>query len=94
MASHPLRSLFLDHPASVDETYTEHARVAGHFARELAMAAMAAAVHAVFPGLCCTSASTRVKRLHTEMTAGARAEAPQSALQSAPLLTTDVGTAA
>lgn len=62
-----LRGLFTDHPASVDETYLEHAAVAGHFAKELAIASMAAVVHAIVPGLCCTSASSRIKQLHAEM---------------------------
>ncbi len=67
-----LRQHFTDHPASVDETYTQHFRVAAHFARCLAMAAGAAAVHAVVPSLCTKSASERICQLHTEMTAGKR----------------------
>jgi len=69
-----LRSMFTEHPASVNETYTEHARCASHFAKELALAAGAAAVHAVFPSMFVTTASTKIKALHGEMTAGARGE--------------------
>ena len=68
-----LKRHFTEHPASVGETYGEHMRMAAHFAKELTLAAGAAAIHAVFPSVCCTSASTRVKRLHTEMTTGNRA---------------------
>lgn len=71
-----LQRAFTEHPASVGETYTEHMRVAAHFAKELGLAAGAAAVHAVFPALCRTSASERVKRLHVEMTSGNRAPSP------------------
>ena len=39
--------IFTDHPNSVGETYGEHARFALRFAGQLAMAAGAAAVHAV-----------------------------------------------
>ena len=41
--------LFHDHPASVDETYGEHARFAFGFALRLFAAAGAALVHAVLP---------------------------------------------
>jgi len=41
--------LFQDHPASVDETYGEHARFAFGFALRLFAAAGAALVHAVLP---------------------------------------------
>lgn len=58
-----------EHPATVGETYGEHFRVAWRFARCLAGAAGAAAVHAVLPSLCTTSASDRICRLHAEMTA-------------------------
>ena len=67
-----LPAMFTEHPASVNETYTEHARCAGHFAKELALAAGAAAIHAVCPSLFVTTASTKIKALHGEMTAGAR----------------------
>lgn len=68
------RKAFLDHPASVDETYFEHFRVAGHYSRELASASLKALVHAFVPGMCCTSASEKIKQLHSEVTTGTRAE--------------------
>ena len=68
-----IRRYFTEHPASVGESYGEHFRVAVHFARELTAAAAACTVHAVVPSLCTTSASTRIRRLHDQMTSGARA---------------------
>jgi hypothetical protein len=70
-----LRRHFTDHPASVGESYGEHFRVAVRFARELTAAAAACAVHAVVPSLCTTSASARIRRLHEQMTSGARGAA-------------------
>jgi hypothetical protein len=68
------RKAFLDHPASVDETYFEHFRVASHYSRELAGASAKAMVHALVPGMCCTSASDKIKQLNTQVTTGHRAE--------------------
>ena len=56
--------LFLDHPASVDETYFEHMRFAGWFAGTLLVAALAAAVHAVLPFLFERTASSAINRMH------------------------------
>ena len=67
-----IRRAFTDHPASVDETYTEHMRVALGFAGSLAVAAGAALVHAVVPSLCEKTASKRVRAMYATMTSGAR----------------------
>ncbi len=63
------RRLFIDHPASVDETYGEHFVAAMRYAGRMAVCAGAAAVHAVVPGLCCTTASERIHELNDEMQA-------------------------
>ena len=63
-----IQTLFLDHPSSVDETYLEHMKFAGGFSFWLLLAGMAAAVHAIVPGLCETTASRILGRLHTRMT--------------------------
>lgn len=81
-----IKQRFTDHPDSVGESYREHMRVAFHFSRELAGASLQAAVHAVLPWMCCTSASARVKQLHTEMTTGARAAQADPAPQMADSL--------
>lgn len=56
--------LFLDHPASVDESYLQHMRFALGFAGQLALAAGAALIHALIPAACETTASSIVKRLY------------------------------
>lgn len=70
---------FTEHPASVGESYTEHFRVAAHFARCLTKAAGAAAVHAVVPSMCKTTASECIRDLYAEMNSGARGHASASA---------------
>jgi hypothetical protein len=67
-----VKRYFTEHPASVGETYGEHFRVASHFAKELVTAAMAAACHAILPSLFPSTASSKVRRLHAEITAGLR----------------------
>lgn len=59
-----IAKLFIDHPASVDETYFEHMRFAAGFAGTLLVAAMAAAIHAVLPFLFEKTASTAINRMH------------------------------
>ncbi|MEM6896834.1 MAG: DUF6356 family protein [Pseudomonadota bacterium] len=61
--------LFTEHPATVNETYLEHAGVAGRFAFWLAVAACAALAHAVIPRVCETTASRIIRRLHAQMEA-------------------------
>lgn len=72
------RRHFTDHPASVGETYGEHFRVAAGFAGSLAVAAAAAALHAVVPSCCEHTASRRISALHTRMTSGARGARSES----------------
>ena len=45
-----LKRMFLDHPASVDETYGEHMAFAGNASFKLFKAAFACLVHASFQG--------------------------------------------
>jgi hypothetical protein len=59
----PLTAIFLDHPATVNETYFQHMRFAFSFAFWLGAAALAALVHAFIPALCETTASRILKRL-------------------------------
>ena len=67
-----LTSRFTDHPAQVGETYFEHQRVAFRFSRRLAGAAVKAAVHAVAPWCCRTSASECIRELNDEIVATGR----------------------
>ena len=61
-----IRQIFLTHPASVDESYAEHATFAGRFAGRLFLAAGAAAVHAVIPCLFEKTASRIVADLYAK----------------------------
>lgn len=63
----PIAAVFLDHPATVNETYFQHMRFAFSFAFWLGAAALAALVHAVIPALCETTASRILKRLHARI---------------------------
>ena len=56
--------MFFDHPASVDESYGEHARFAFGFSLKLFAAAGAALVHAVIPCLFEKTASRMVADLY------------------------------
>jgi|TARA_B110000503_G_C6974877_1_gene340718 hypothetical protein len=60
-------AVFLDHPASVDETYLQHMRFAFTFAFWLGVAAFAALVHAFIPALCETTAGRILRRLHAKI---------------------------
>ena len=56
--------MFFDHPASVDESYGEHARFAFGFSIKLFAAAGAALVHAIIPCLFEKTASRMVADLY------------------------------
>jgi hypothetical protein len=58
---------FKDHPASVGETYLEHARSAGGFGASMLRGALASFIHALVPALCSTTGSRIVARLHDRM---------------------------
>lgn len=56
--------VFLSHPASVNESYLQHARFAGRFSLSLFGAAFAAAVHALIPCLFEKTASRIIADLY------------------------------
>ena len=62
-----LHSAFTAHPAAVGESYFQHQRKAFGFAWNLAITAMAAAVHAIVPALCVSTARNRIETLHSEL---------------------------
>lgn len=62
-----LHRVFIEHPETVDETYFEHMRFAAGFAFWLSVAAGAAAIHALIPAMCETTASRILKRLHAKI---------------------------
>ena len=59
--SKALKALFCEHPASVDETYTEHMAAASGFALRLFAASVVCAVHAVLPFLFVKTGSTMIE---------------------------------
>ena len=65
--SNLVATIFLDHPASVNETYFGHMRFAFGFAFWLGVASLAALVHALIPALCETTASRILKRFHARI---------------------------
>ena len=61
-----INRVFLDHPASVEETYLQHARFAGGFSLKLFAAAGAALVHAVIPCLFEKTASKMIAQMYAK----------------------------
>ncbi|WP_242186332.1 DUF6356 family protein [Sphingomonas sp. CARO-RG-8B-R24-01] len=61
------RRLFLDHPATVGESYTEHFGVASRFGMTMIVGGLGAVVHAFVPAWCKTSGSSTVAKLHRRM---------------------------
>ena len=71
-----LRSLFTEHPASVDETYTEHMGVAFSFASRMFFGSLACLVHAFLPFLCVTTGSETIADLNERMVTHRRRHEP------------------
>jgi len=59
-----LERVFTDHPASVDESYGQHAMFASGIAAQLFLASLAALVHAIIPCLFERKASTLIAKMH------------------------------
>ena len=66
------RSIFVEHPASVDETYPEHCIRALGFGAKLIVAGVACMVHGLFPALFVTRGSDTVCALHERMVVSRR----------------------
>ena len=61
------RSLFLEHPASVDETYVEHFISALGFGTKMVIAGIACMVHGLLPAVFVTRGSDTICALHERM---------------------------
>lgn len=59
-----LRKIFLDHPASVNETYLEHLFQAGRFSLKLLVSGLACFIHAIVPCLFTATAKNTVIHLN------------------------------
>ncbi len=64
-----LRRLFVEHPASVGESYVEHFGVASGFGARMIAGGVGCIVHAVLPFVCKTAGSDTVRGLHDELVA-------------------------
>ena len=63
MITATVRRLFLDHPASVNESYLQHLLFAGRMGVTLLGAGLAAIGHGLFPRLFQRTASTTIRSL-------------------------------
>lgn len=61
------RSIFIEHPASVDETYLQHFISALGFGTKMVVAGVACMVHGLLPALFVTRGSDTVCALHARM---------------------------
>jgi hypothetical protein len=61
------RSLFTEHPASVDETYLEHFGSALYFGTKMIVAGVACVVHGLLPAVFVTRGSDTIRTLHERM---------------------------
>ena len=77
------RRLFLDHPASVGESYVEHFRVASGFGVTMIVGGLGAVLHAFFPFVCQTKGSDTINALHARLVAKREAKrAAQTQMKS------------
>jgi len=61
------RSLFIEHPASVDETYLEHFVSALSFGTKMIVAGVACVLHGLLPAVFVTRGSDTICALHERM---------------------------
>ncbi len=62
-----IRRLFVEHPASVNETYLEHMGVATSFGSRMIVAGVACMIHGLLPFLFLTTGSRTVTELQERM---------------------------
>ena len=61
------RFSFLDHPASVGETYAQHLRSAWGFSLGMIAGGLACFIHGLLPFLFVTTGSATIRRLYGDM---------------------------
>ncbi|HJL81692.1 MAG TPA: DUF6356 family protein [Gammaproteobacteria bacterium] len=62
-----VHTLFTSHPQSVNETYTEHFKIASYYGWTMLISGIACLIHAVLPFLFLTTASSNLKTLNKQM---------------------------
>jgi hypothetical protein len=73
------KTLFTDHPASVDETYGEHFVSAAGFGFKMIGGGIVCLLHALIPGAFCTRGSDTICELYEKMVTNRRRVAEQHA---------------
>ena len=73
-----LRKIFLDHPASVGESYGEHAVFAASVGWTMFVGSLACFIHALVPALFPTTGSTAIMALHEKVTTARQRAAARS----------------
>ena len=66
------RRFFVDHPASVGETYLEHLMTAAGFGTKMVLAGMACVVHGLLPVIFTNRGSDAICALHERMVVNRR----------------------
>ena len=74
-----LKTLFTEHPASVDETYGEHFIMATGFGARMILGGFACLLHGIFPFLFVKTGSAQISTLHDRMV---KTAAPSSCRRS------------
>ncbi|MEO0688668.1 MAG: DUF6356 family protein [Pseudomonadota bacterium] len=62
-----MKRLFVEHPATVGETYFEHLMAASSFGFHMIVGGIACLLHGLFPFLCVKTGSKAVDKLHHRM---------------------------
>jgi len=65
--SNPINRLFIEHPASVGESYFQHLMMASRFASRMVLGGIACFLHGVFPFLWSKTGSGIISELHGSM---------------------------
>ncbi|HJQ55902.1 MAG TPA: DUF6356 family protein [Vineibacter sp.] len=71
-----LSSAFVDHPASVGESYGQHLGVAFSFGGRMILAGCACLLHGLLPFLFVKTGSAAIRALHEDMVTHRRRHAP------------------
>jgi hypothetical protein len=74
---HFIKNLFLEHPASVGESYFAHLRAACSFAARMIFGGLACFIHGVFPFLCVKTGSVIITDLNQSMVTHREKKVPQ-----------------
>lgn len=63
---------FTEHPASVNESYWQHLVAAAGFGLTMIFGGLVCLIHAIVPGIGCTTASDMICKLHDRMVTNRR----------------------